>query len=102
MEGVMSDPEICQRCNESDHDRRTLWMSCFYAMEELDLPFRQKKITPNGYDSGRTFYLLTVCKSCRADWMAQIKTWFNSKPEKVDENGDCFYRELGATRSMKP
>lgn len=31
--------ELCQRCGERGEDRRTLRMDCFYAMEELKLPF---------------------------------------------------------------
>lgn len=34
--------EKCQRCGEVGEDRRTLWMACFYAMNELGLPFEQK------------------------------------------------------------
>lgn len=33
--------EKCVRCGEVDEDRRTLWMACFYAMEELKIPFEQ-------------------------------------------------------------
>lgn len=36
--------EVCQRCGEKGEDRRTLWMSCFYAMEELGIPFKQQKL----------------------------------------------------------
>lgn len=31
--------ETCQRCGEREYDRRTLWMACFYEMNELGLPF---------------------------------------------------------------
>jgi hypothetical protein len=34
--------ETCVRCGDVEEDRRTLWMACFYAMEELGLPFQQK------------------------------------------------------------
>jgi hypothetical protein len=34
----MSD-EKCARCGEEGEDRRTLQMACFYAMEELGIPF---------------------------------------------------------------
>ena len=34
--------EKCVRCGEIEEDRRTLWMSCFYAMEELGIPFEEK------------------------------------------------------------
>lgn len=44
--------ERCQRCGEIGEDRRTLWMSCFYAMEELGLPFEDKVLfqVPNDAD----------------------------------------------------
>jgi hypothetical protein len=29
----------CQRCGDDGGDMRTLYMACFYAMEELGLPF---------------------------------------------------------------
>ena len=34
--------EKCQRCGEEGEDRRTLWMACFYEMNELGIPFEQK------------------------------------------------------------
>lgn len=33
--------EDCQRCGDVGYDRRTLWMSCFYDMNELKLPFKE-------------------------------------------------------------
>ena len=32
--------EKCDRCGKKGEDRRTLHMACFYAMEELDVPFK--------------------------------------------------------------
>lgn len=37
----MSDTEKCARCGEEGYDRRTLWMACFYAMQELGVPFEE-------------------------------------------------------------
>jgi len=34
--------EKCCRCGEEGEDRRTLHMACFYAMEELGLPFEKE------------------------------------------------------------
>jgi hypothetical protein len=31
--------ELCARCGEEGEDRRTLWMACFYAMQELGIMF---------------------------------------------------------------
>ena len=34
--------EKCDRCGCVGEDRRTLWHACFYAMEELKIPFEEK------------------------------------------------------------
>jgi len=34
--------DVCQRCGEDGEDRRTIWMACFYEMNELDIPFETK------------------------------------------------------------
>lgn len=36
--------EICVRCREDGEDRRTLRMACFYAMEEMKIPFEQETV----------------------------------------------------------
>lgn len=72
--------EICQRCKEEGEDNRTLWMACFYEMSELGLPFRVNELE----SLNRKFYTLYVCKSCRADWMRAIKTWFKHAPEREE------------------
>ena len=74
----MSEP--CARCKEDDEDRRTLWMACFYEMNELGLPFeKQVIINPDVHEWNKKqdFYIMRVCKSCRADWMGAIKKWFH-------------------------
>lgn len=38
----MENGEKCARCGEIGEDRRTLWMACFYAMEELGVPFENQ------------------------------------------------------------
>ena len=100
--------EQCQKCKEVGEDRRTLRMSCFYAMEELNLPFvinrlsvvdseefmKSQKVITNDMN----FYTLRVCKDCRADWMTAIQTWFNDQPEKKESCGSgIFIRKNGAT-----
>jgi hypothetical protein len=82
-------------------------MACFYAMNELGVPFEQFSVyglilNPTGeanrwgapefeeppYDqqdrNERTahhpMFTLRVCKSCRAEWMDAIKTWFRAPP----------------------
>jgi len=36
--------EKCDRCGEEGEDRRTLWMECFYAMDELSVPFGKRLV----------------------------------------------------------
>lgn len=102
----------CDRCGSIGKDRRNLWMACFYAMEELDIPFKQCQIqgeclekvgeeelpsfkikvpvfaNPKGEYNKYDFYCLTVCKRCRAEWLEFIKDWFNSEPLGEDLDTD--------------
>ena len=120
--------EQCKRCGKTDNDRRTLWMACFYDMEELGLPLEQIELQDAFYaekrgtrldplfgmsvpkferqsdtrDSHR-LYTMRVCKDCRADWLSAIRQWFAGRPTDPDECGGNFYaRELGATRKVPP
>lgn len=36
--------ERCVRCGEVGEDRRTLRMACFYAMDEMNVPFSEEKV----------------------------------------------------------
>lgn len=83
--------EICQRCGTNDYDNRTLWMKCFYAMEELNIPFNHITLESD------LFYTLRVCKDCRGDWMTAIKTWFNDKPVRESCGSGIFVRRNGVT-----
>lgn len=126
----MSDSEKCQRCGEVGEDRRTLWMACFYAMNELPIPFDQCAIQgrymkyvgekevklfeaggpvtfpefehiPESGISTHNFFTLRVCKNCRADWMKQIQNWFETKPEKPESVGTgIFVRDRGSIREI--
>lgn len=64
-------------------------MACFYAMEELGVPFKEETysispIGPFGVDDEHSFverfYTLRVCKECRATWMEALQAWFNQTP----------------------
>lgn len=90
--------EKCQRCSEVDEERRTLWMSCFYEMDELNIPFKHEDIRPPEYENDRRFYTLRTCKSCRGAWLAAIQSWFNNIKEPKESCGSgIFVREFGDT-----
>ena len=117
--------EECQRCGEVEEDRRTLWMACFYDMDELDVPFEQSAIhgvyckktgmekldiinqeipvyaEPEGEPRNHPFHTLRVCKRCRSDWMVSIETWFNNvSPEQESCGSGIFVRANGALREI--
>jgi hypothetical protein len=75
----------CDRCGEIGEDRRTLWMACFYAMDELPVEFTVQTI------GDRTFYTLCVCKGCRASWMTCISDWYHTMPEDKPSCGSGIY-----------
>ena len=83
--------ETCARCNQEKPDLRTLWMACFYDMDELDVPFGNK------VSGQRSFFTLRVCKECRAEWMAAIESWFKTVTLKESPGSGIFVRRNGAT-----
>ena len=99
--------ELCVKCGEHGEDRRTLWMACFYAMDELPIPFQQVQVKGTVHELERLeskpmfeggpvasfpvfkeeadseersliLYTLRVCKNCRADWMNAQEAWFKA------------------------
>ena len=99
--------EKCQRCGERGEDRRTLMHACFYAMDELPIPFKLAAIHGQDIEYERTetnrfgngfpfrthhfakpdkdaegythqFFTLRVCKDCRASWMGALESWFKN------------------------
>ena len=87
--------EKCDRCGEEGPDRRTLYMACLYKMEEFDVPFKEVET-----DAGH-FYILVVCKNCRADWLQAIEDWFKAKPAQEEGVGSgIFVRVKGAIREV--
>lgn len=89
----MTKEEMCKRCGDGPEDLRTIRMACFYDMGELGLPL--------DLDQEGKSYCMRVCKACRGDWLAAIRTWFHAASEREASPGSgIFVRELGATREI--
>lgn len=87
--------EMCDKCKQVGKDLRTLWMACFYAMDELNVPFLQQQV------GDRNFFTLRVCKDCRASWLKTIEIWFNTPvPTKTTEG--IPVRINGAVEFLSP
>ena len=92
--------EQCQRCKEEGEDRRTLWMACFYDMDELEIPFTHENLR---YEDNRLhpMFTLRVCKNCRADWMRIIQYWWNTITPKTESCGSgIFVRDFGSNKEI--
>lgn len=116
--------EKCDRCGQEGEDRRTIWMSCFYALDELDIPPLEKvriigSVQPkvgtevigmteftkfsesDGKKISLVFFRLRVCKACRADWLQAIEAWFNRPlTERPSCGSGIFIRDCGALREI--
>ena len=93
----MNPIDKCQKCQAEEDDLRTLWMSCFYEMNELGLPFIKQTILEGGNETDkRLFYTLRVCKDCRSRWMDMIKTWFHFPFKRESPKTGIYVRHYGA------
>ena len=70
-----SDDNLCMLCHAYGEDKRSLFISCFYAVEEavpeaIDLFDCGKHLSDRGY-------YLRICKSCRARFLGMLREWRN-------------------------
>jgi len=119
---LFENPDLCQRCGVEDPDCRTLWHAAMYQLDESKkvpyvpvqvrgtvhpqdgfelLPLLKHKVpkfaeTPTSPDWKNNFFLLRVCKTCRADWIVALQTWFvNERTPRVTVGTGIFVRENG-------
>ena len=91
----MNPIEYCRKCETEEDDLRTLWMSCFYEMNELALPFAKVQ-NPLSTNLPREFYTLRVCKNCRSEWMESIQAWWILPTTRESCGSGIFIRRFGA------
>jgi hypothetical protein len=91
--------EKCMKCKKEGEDRRTLYMSCFYDMDELAVPFVHEKLYKIDVpvpDAIIECFTIRVCKKCRADWLHMIEAWFNiNMPIFASCGSGIFIRKFG-------
>lgn len=118
--------EKCVRCGDTGYDRRTLWMACMYAMNELSIPLERCQLNgtrhkyegekmlesfrlsipqfaeePSGEPAKRNFFTLRVCKGCRAEWMSAIERWFKSGSRPRRTGSACLSAATARTTSCR-
>jgi len=66
------DEDTCQLCGAHGADKRSLFISCFYAIQEV-VPETIDLANVDGLnDRG---YYLRICKNCRARLLAHLRQW---------------------------
>ena len=72
-----ADEALCMICWAYGNDKRSLFLSCFYAVHEaipeaIDLASCGEKLKDRGY-------YLRICKSCRASLLDHLRRWADER-----------------------
>lgn len=82
------DTNLCQLCHAFGEDKRSLFISCFYAVHEVlpeAIDLRETSRKENGY-------MLRICKACRGSFLDMLGKWrekqiyLRSMPKDHDGN----------------
>lgn len=68
----------CQLCGAAGEDKRSLYLSMFYALEEV-VP---EAIDLNAVHREGSGYFLRLCKDCRARLLGHLRVWAGECREK--------------------
>lgn len=73
------DTDLCMLCHAYGEDKRSLFIDCFYAVDE---------VVPEALDiaevEGRQGYYLRICKSCRAALLGRLREWRDERVARRD------------------
>jgi hypothetical protein len=76
------DEDTCMLCNAQGPDMRSLFVSCFYSIEEVLPEAISMHDVPDAPDP-RAYYL-RICKTCRASFLSKLAEWWNERSEWRD------------------
>lgn len=86
-----SDGDLCMLCHAYGADKRSLYISCLYAMNEV-VP---EMIDLTDTDRKQHGYYLRICKSCRGSLLGHIADWAEERRDRrsmpKDHDGDELY-----------
>ena len=81
------DPDECQLCGAYGADKRTLRLSCFYAVHEV-VPEAVDLAECNVPEPLRSFYYLRICKNCRGELLSALGEWRDAMVARRDAPKD--------------
>ena len=82
------DPNLCMACHAYGHDKRSLFISCFYEIAEFVPEFIDLHLCPDSVKNKG--YYLRICKNCRGEFLAMLREWFAQATTRrgVAKDGD--------------
>lgn len=90
------DDDLCMICHAYGADKRSLFIECLYAIEEV-VPEAIELFAVEGpvKERHKSGYYLRVCKSCRGALLGKMQEWRNERValrgEPKDHDGDTWF-----------
>ena len=85
------DEALCMICGAYGADKRSFWLSCFYAVNEVVPEVIDTFDVPDMPERMRGFYYLRICKVCRGNMLGKLKEWRDEgiakRGMKLDHDG---------------
>jgi hypothetical protein len=75
------DHDLCMLCNAYGDDKRSLFISCFYDIQEVIPEALNVSDVETVKDKG---YYLRICKNCRGELLAKLSDWRNEMIARRD------------------
>lgn len=109
-----SDKDLCMCCHAYGEDKRSLWIDCFYAVNEVipEAIELSTHIDPQPENHTRGYYL-RICKNCRARLLGMLGTWWqegvarrelekdhDGNVEETDPDRNIAVRENGIVKMI--
>jgi hypothetical protein len=69
------DQDLCMLCHAHGQDKRSLFLDCFYAVNEVVPEALNLSQTLDGNGQPRRGYYLRLCKTCRGRLLETLRTW---------------------------
>lgn len=85
-----NDHDLCQCCHAYGSDKRSLFVACFYQIDEMIPEF----IDLHNTDSPQRGYYMRICKTCRARFLRHLEQWYEEGVRRrkltKDHDGEAY------------
>lgn len=99
---AQQDHDLCMCCHAYGEDKRSLWIDCIYAVDEV-VPeaINIGAVEPKPENHKRGYYL-RICKTCRGRFLGMMGEWWAAGVARRDVPKDHDGREEAAAERNIP